>query len=230
MEQNSRIILLPVTNNEDTSSDIDKIISLTRSVEESEGPEWVSNINIPNESVLKDELDTAEKALFKTRNEYNNLIKHKRLLYDYSYALQDLCEFTLKEFGAIIKPSVVSDEFIIEFKDKEALVEVKGKNKSIDKDDIGQLITDIGQHISKVGNPIKGLFIGNGWRNIPIEDRDVGNKRTFPKEIVQIADAQNIGLLSSVELFNAYCQMIDGKLSKEVILDTILTSNGVIHF
>ena len=223
-------VLLPIKNNEDTSGDIDTIISLTKSVEQSEAPDWVSNVEIPNESSIKEELDTTERKLVKISHEYENLIKHKRLLYEYSYTLQNICESTLKELGATIKDSVVSDEFIVEFNGKEALVEVKGKNKSINKDDIGQLITDIGQHVSKVGKPIKGLFIGNGWRNLPIKDRELGNKKTFPKEIVNIAESQNIGLLSSTELFNAYCKVFSGKLSKSDFLNTILTSYGVITF
>lgn len=228
-EQNSRIILLPATS-EDSSDDIDMIISLSKSIDQTEAPDWINSVNIPNESRLKGELGTAEQKLIKAKDDYDNLTKHKRLLYDNSYPLQNICESTLRELGANIKPSVVTDEFIIEFNGKEVLIEIKGKNKSVDKDDIGQLITDIGQHVAETGKPIKGLFIGNGWRNLPPEERKVGNKRTFPKEIVHIAETQNIGLLSTVDLFDAYCHWLDGKLSKEKFLDTIITSNGIIQF
>jgi len=227
-EQNSRIILLPATS-EDPSDDIDTIISLTKSIDQTEAPDWVNSIEITNESTLKVELDAAEHQLMEKRDNYYNLVKHKSLLYDYSYPLQDICELTLKELGANIKPSVVTDEFIIEYNGKEALVEVKGKSKSVDKDDIGQLITDIGQHVAETGKPIKGLFIGNGWRNLPPHEREAGNKKTFPKEIVHIAETQNIGLLSSVDLLDAYCHWLDGKLTKERFLDTILTSSGIIR-
>jgi len=227
--QNSRIILLPVTS-EDTSEDIDTIISLNKSIDQTEAPDWVNSINIPNESITKGELDTAERKLIEKRDYYNNLIKHKRLLYDYSYSLQDICQLTLKELSANTKPSIVSDEFIIEFDGKEVLVEVKGKNRSIDKDDLGQLVIDIGQHFKETGKSIKGLFIGNGWRNLPPEKRETGNSRTFPKEIAKAAEAHNVGLLSSVELFNAYCKVLEGKLSKDNFLSTIFNTSGIIRF
>ncbi|MFC2011036.1 hypothetical protein ACFLUR_01950 [Chloroflexota bacterium] len=229
-EQDSRIILLPITNDKDTCDDIDTIISLTKSIEKSEAPEWVNKINIPNEVSIKTELDNTEIKLSEIRNSYENLVQHKLLLYENSFALQDICAQTLKELGANIKESKVSDEFIAEHKGNEVLVEIKGKNKSIDKDDIGQLITDIGQHVSKVGTAITGLFIGNGWRNLPPEERGKGNKATFPKEIIHIAETQNIGLLSSFELFKAYCKISEGNLSKEDFLNTILTHKGVITF
>ncbi len=229
VEQNSRIILLPATS-EDTSEDIDTIIALTKSIDQTEAPDWVDRISIPNESVIKGELATAERMLTETRDHYNNLIKHKRLLYDYSYSLQDICQFTLKELGANTKPSVVTDEFIIEFDGKEVLVEVKGKNKSIDKDDLGQLVVDIGRHLRETGKSIKGLFIGNGWRNLPPDKRETGNNRTFPTEIAKAAEDNNVGLLSSAELFNAFCKVLEGQLSKDHFLSTIFNSSGIIRF
>ncbi|MHB8104848.1 MAG: hypothetical protein ACYDG5_04835 [Dehalococcoidales bacterium] len=229
-ELNSRIILLPITNKDDASNDIDTIIGLTKSLEQTEAPEWVNTIDIPNESRLKSELDSTEQKLVKARDNYEHLIIHKRLLFDYSYSLQNICEVTLRELGATTKPSVVTDEFIIEFKGKELLIEVKGKSKSIDKDDIGQLITDIGQHVAKTGKPINGLFIGNGWRTLPLENREKKDCPTFPTEIVDIAVTQNVGLLSTSELFKAYCACLDGRLTKESFLKTVFGSSGIIKF
>jgi hypothetical protein len=136
----------------------------------------------------------------------------------------------LKELGANIKPSIVNDEFIIEHNGKEALVEVKGKNKSIDKDDLGHLVIDIGQHFKETGKSIKGLFIGNGLRNLPPQKRESGNNMTFPKEIAKAAEDHNVGLLSSVELFNAYCKVLERKLSKDDFLNTVFSSSGIIRF
>jgi len=230
IKQESRFILLPATNEEDSSDDIDTIISMNKLIDQVEAPDWVSEILIPNEVVLKDELDKAESKLIEKRTNYNNLIKHKRLLYDFSYSLQNICEFTLRELGANIKPSEVSDEFIIEFGGQEVLVEVKGKKKSVDKDDLGQLVVDIGQHLRKTGKSIKGLFIGNGWRDIPPQEREAGNHKTFPKEIAQAAEDNNVGLLPSTELYKAYCQILEEKLSKNDFLNKIFNSSGIIHF
>lgn len=228
IELSSRIVLLPITNKDDTSVDIETIIGLTKSLEQIEAPEWVKTINIPNESIFKSELDSTEQKLVKAKDNYDNLIMHKRLLYDYSYSLQNICELTLKELGATIKPSVVTDEFIIEFKGKEALIEVKGSNKSINKDDLGQLVVDIGRHLTETGQSIKGILIGNGWRNIPPKERETGNKKIFPKEIAEAAEDHNVGLLSSVVLFSAYCQLLDGKLSKQDFFNNLFSSSGIV--
>lgn len=177
----SRMIILPVTNMHDTTDDIDTILGFSKSIDFNEAPEWIEKVTIPYESELKIELDETKSKLNRISSKYESLISHKLLLYENSFPLQNMCEITLQELGANIKESKVSDEFIVEYEGLEALIEVKGKNKSIDKDDIGQLITDIGQHVSKIGTPIKGLFIGNGWRNTLPEKREKGNTTTFPK-------------------------------------------------
>ncbi len=73
-------------------------------------------INIPNEDSIKTELDNTEIKLSKIKNSHQNLVSHKLLLYENSYPLQNICEQTLKEMGANINESKVSDEFIVEYK------------------------------------------------------------------------------------------------------------------
>jgi hypothetical protein len=225
---NSRIILLP-SSSQDNSDDIDTIISMTKSFSEAEEPEWVINIKLPHETAFKQELAATAQRLEEQKSRYVELIKHKRLLYDYSYSLQDICQSTLAELGIIIKPSIVSDEFIIEHKNKEILVEVKGRNRSIDKDDLGQLVIDIGRHFQETGKPISGLFIGNGWRNLPLDKRETKQTLTFPNEIIEASLANNLGLLSGYELFNAYCKILNGELKTDEFLDLIFNTKGPIR-
>jgi hypothetical protein len=227
--QNSRLVILPASNGE-IEEDVSAIINMTKFSDQTEIPVWANNIKIPNETKLSEEIEVIENKLKEKKDYYDGLLNHKKLIYDNSYSLQAVCELTLKELGANIKPSIVTDEFIVAYKGINALVEVKGKNKSIDKEDIGQLITDIGQHVAQTGEPIMGFFIGNGCRYLPPQDREKEKTLTFPKEIVHIAETQNIALLSSLELFNAYCMYLEGKLSKDTFLSKIFNSSGVIHF
>lgn len=66
-------------------------------------------------------------------------------------------ESTLVKLGAAIEPSVVTNEFIMNAYNRRILVEVKGNTKSISKSDLGQLITDLGEHLKATNEEIDGL-------------------------------------------------------------------------
>ena len=204
-------------------------------VEETPPPIWVNDIEIPGESLYKTKLYKGTEKLQKAESELESLEaslqqlqKYKRLLYDTGVSLEEISKQTLGELGAEIKPSVVTDEFIIEIDNKEALAEVKGNTKSVKKEDIGQLIVDLGQHFNDTGQVIKGILIGNDWRLLPLADRE--GKLIFTPQTIDAAQNYNIGLLSTVELFKAYCKVLEEPDCRLEILGKIIDSKGIIRF
>jgi hypothetical protein len=166
----------------------------------------------------------------KVKESLAELQKYKELLYETGLPLQKVVESTLVKLGATIEPSLVTDEFIMTACNRRILVEVKGNTKSISKSDLGQLITDLGEHLKATGEEIDGILIGNAWRLLPIKERNTHNKPIFPQNVVRIAERRNIGLLSTTELFKALCETLGDPSRKKDILDKVVGGQVVITF
>lgn len=231
------LILLPVADVYHTEHLIEILLRKDKIFEETPEPKWVDRIQLPGEASLKKQiakekqkLEVVEAEIKKLEDSLKEVEKHKRLLYATGQELQDICKTTLEEIGAKTKSSDVTDEFMIEVEDREALVEVKGNTGSITKDDLSQLIADLAQQIKVTDTPIiiKGILIGNAWRQEPLNER--ATKDVFTRHVVQYAEAQNIGLLSTVELFKAYCKILEQPECSSEILDKLIGSKGIIRF
>ena len=98
----------------------------------------------------------------------------------------------------------------------------------ITKDDIAQLVADSMQHLKTTGQEINGLLIGNGWRLEPLEQREVGNKSTFTRDAVRVAENHNICLMSTTELYKMYCQILEYPTNKEKIQAIFTSKRGIL--
>jgi len=231
-----KLVLLPVANQYDTNACVSYLIQRHKQYEQTPPPVWINQIEIPGETSLKEDvenkkhqLEIIESEVKESERSLGEFTKHKDILYETGIPLQELVKSTLDKMGINVKLSIVTDEFIIEINSQEALVEVKGNVKSITKDDVAQLVTDLMEHLKKTGQEIRGLMIGNGWRLHPPEQRGVGNRPIFSRDAVKVAENHNIGLLSTTELFRAYCQVLEDPESRERILETIVNGVGVLE-
>lgn len=231
------LVLLPVADQFHTESAVELLLPRAREFEETPPPNWAGGIEIPGETSIKNEIAEQKKQLeamasklSEVEGSLRELQRFKGLLYETGLVLQELVRETLEKLGARTEPSIVSDEFIISIGEEKALVEVKGVGKSMSKGDLGQLITDLGEHLKATGEGIQGVLIGNAWRNLPLDQRDTHDKPIFPKNVVKIAENQNIGLISTTELFKAYCDSLKDPGSKESTLPKIIRGKGIIRF
>ncbi len=231
------LFLLPIIDPHNTKPHIESLLGKIGLYEETPPPAWVNSIEMPDETSLKQDLETTKQKLGvlesekeKKENSLAKLREYKRLLFETGEPLQNLVQKTFKELGAVIEPSPVSDEFIIIINGRKVLVEVKGNTKSIAKGDLGQLITDMGEYLKVVGEDIDGILVGNAWRLEPLEKRNTHDKPIFSQAVEKIAENRNIGLLSTTEWFKAYCAVLEDPTRKDSILNRIVDSNGVIKF
>lgn len=125
---------------------------------------------------------------------------------------------------------MATDEFIINVEGTKILAEVKGNTKSISKSDLGQLITDLGEHLKITGDEIDGILIGNAWRLLPIEDRNTPDKPVFPDNVIKIAERRNVSLLSTTDLFRALCEVLKDLSQKKDTLGKLVGRQGIIDF
>jgi len=228
------LFLLPIIDTSDTKPLIESLLYKIGLYAETSPPAWTNNIEIPGEASIKKDIEASKQQLealttiIKEKGEsLIELQKFKRLLYETGLPLQELVKSTFDEIGVKTKPSVVTDEFIIEIHGQEALIEVKGNVKSITKDDVAQLVADIMEHLKKTSQEVKGILIGNGWRLEPPEQRDIDNKFIFSRDAIKVAENHNIALLSTTELFKAYCLILENPIKKEEILNKVISGVGI---
>jgi hypothetical protein len=231
------LAFLPTPDEYHTESCIELLLKRGRGkeFEEIPPPPWISSIEIPGEASLKAEIGTRKQRLEKFTSKIGELEgllrelqKFKELLYGTGLPLQELVRETLGNLGAKIEPSVVTDEFIINVSGRRALVEVKGNTKSISKKDLAQLITDLGEHLKATEEEVDGILIGNAWRLLPLEQRGTGDKSVFPDNVIKIAKNHNIGLVSTTELFKAYCQVLENAQAAKNVIGKLISGKGVI--
>jgi len=233
-----RLVLLPVIDIYHTEPLVEVLLRRIKGFEKTPPPGWVSSIEIPGEVPLKNEiavekqnLEAVESKVKGLEDSLTELEKYKGLLYETGLPLQELVKSTLDKLGAKIEPSPVSDEFIIEIGGKKALIEVKGvDNKSVSKSDLSQLNQDMTQYRITNNQGIKGILVGNSWRLHPLKQRDTPDKPIFTDYVVKVAPNQDIGLISTPQLFKAFCKTLEEPQCKKEVLDKIINNKGVITF
>ena len=193
-------------------------------------PNWVDNILVPGENALRETIRKEKQALDEHQQQLLRKEESKNLLYETGIPLEDVVKSIFVSLGALIEPSVVTDEFVINVAGKRVLAEVKGNTKSISKGDVAQLNIDTEVHFKKTNEKIDGILIGNGFRLLPIDERNTNDKPVFPNNVIEIAKASDIGLLSTISLFNAYCQLIENPTRKLEILNKVINGHGLITF
>jgi len=234
----AQLVLLPVDNPYDTRPLIEALLQRIKVFEKTPPPAWLGAIKIPGEASLENELATKKRNLEAMKSNIKQhedslteLRKYKELLYETGYILQERVKSTLDKLGAKIEPSPVSDEFIIEIGGKKALIEVKGvDNKSVSKADLSQLNQDMTQYRIRNNQGIKGILVGNSWRLHPLKQRDTPDKPIFTDYVVKVAPNQDIGLISTPQLFKAFCKTLEEPKYKKDVLNKIINNKGVITF
>jgi hypothetical protein len=109
-------------------------------------------------------------------------------------------------------------------------VEAKGVTKSISLTHLRQLIDYMLKYEEQTGVAVKGILLGNPWKNLPIEQRDTTGKPSFPPNVISRAKDMKIALISSTNFFKAFCSFLKHKKIGTSILNKIVNANGVVDF
>jgi hypothetical protein len=201
----------------------------------SEPPSWVQQVAMPGDADLDArigdataELRQREGVLKDVEQEKEQRESFKAILYEDGFPLQEACRNTFEAMGLKTVPSPVSDEFMLEHEGQLALVEVTGSRRGVALRKVSQLNKDISEYFAQRQETIRGVFVGNPWRMRPPEQRETNDTPTFPNNVVTFAVGQHMALLSTVELFNAYCAYLEGRLDTSGLFTWLMEGEGVI--
>ncbi len=197
-------------------------------------PHGIDGVLVPGEGSLKREfkenlakieelraIDSGIQARMDEKTQY------KQLLYETGTPLEEICKLTFIALGCKVNDSV--EDFILSTCGKEAIVEVKGREGTILRGDGSQLAQNRRNYAiqnDKDMGEVKAILLGNPFRlELPIEERV--KKDSFAPHLVRDAKVENMALVSTVELFNAYCAFILGKVSRDDIINRLFSGVGI---
>jgi len=158
-------------------------------------PQWVSSFS----SLFEREVKNTLKELDAT----------KRLLYTKDKIFKKAVAFSFKKMGfqvEILPDGTLPDLRICDGEQK-AVVEVKGhENKQSDRKDVLQLLG----YISEEDTTEKGIFVSNHEFNNEPSKR---HEKAFTDGAIQLANCNDLSLISSIDLYNVVQKLIENKLS-----------------
>lgn len=198
-------------------------------------PPWITEVSAPGEPEAVSALKSAEATLTEAQQavdaaaaDAEKTASYKRVLSQKGPVLQEAVREIFESMGIQTDDSPVSDEFVLADSHGKVLVEVTGSDKSVSTRDLSQLIKDLGKYVEATGEGAKGLFIANPWKDIRPVERDTKDKPMFPDDLVKTSRPFSIALLSTIELFNAYCAVKEGKLTVDELMLRIRETTGIV--
>jgi hypothetical protein len=182
-------------------------------------------------SQLESKIDELRSKIANRAAAIGDLERFKKLLYASGRELEEIFAEGIKRCGGLIEEARYSDEeFIVSYKGLSYLVECKGVGKSVARSHVLQLLGYLTKFEETEGRAGKGVLLGNAWKDLPPARRDQKDSRIFPDNVVAMATANAIALLSSRTFFETFRRFLAGEMTGEAILDRMLGGVGVVQF
>jgi len=199
---------------------------------ESVEPEWLRLYKVPGEDDLEREIRSSEqrieeekKKIEQKTKQLKDLTKFKKLLTETGDVLEEIVWEALEELGATVKrpeePNKEDGRFT-DYKGRKAVLEIKGKMKSIATKDVRELGDWVSDGLEK-GEDYKGILFGNHFRGDPLEKRG----EAFPPDVIRFAEKTGQCIVTTAQLFEAFKRVKDGETKSEAIFDKLMETNGV---
>ncbi len=202
-------------------------------ISESPSPDWVKNKKVPNEDNItkkigdsQNKINIEQDKISELQSELNNVTKFKKLLYAEDDELEQIVLETFKELKVKNIPleKQNKEDGIIDTKYGKGILEIKKASKSASRKHTRELDDWVGDYIEK-GEEIKGILIINHYGDSPIKERKI----PFPQDVIDHAKKVRKNpfcLLTTLELFNAYCKYKEGKIKSDEIIKKIFEADG----
>lgn len=194
-------------------------------------PGWVYDYYLPDMEKIKNKITDSEKSIQKF--EKNKTKLHEELAY-----LENTRNVLLSENGLILETTILdvlsklglnakigpAGKHDIEFihKGTQFVVEIKGKSKGLDNDNLRQLVQWVTDFELDNDNIVpKGILIINPFRKISITKRIDKVDDCFPKNLKQFSERHDLCIITTFQLYVIYAEW--RKDSKNLDLDKIIT-------
>lgn len=199
----------------------------------SKAPTWTNDFKIPGEEVVgreikqleEDKIETEEKITSKEA-EKEEITRYKELLFEDGDELRDIVWDTLELIGfKVNRHDEYKEDGSIQEGKEVAVLEIKGREKSLTTGDVRQLDDWITDYTLREGKEPIGILIGNHYRLKKPESRD----EPFPPDVFRYvkANSRKLSLITTFQLFEIFCRIKNGKLDADTVRKEIMRNEGV---
>ncbi len=196
-------------------------------------PLYSKKYMLPNEEIMINDIKKNKIKLNKLIEEIENkenvlleLQKEKVLFTGSGTSLEKNSVKQFKEIGFSIEKYdsySVDEDIVIKYKEKIAVVEVKGVSGSATEKHTSQIVKWKSEyHIENDILP-KGILLVNAFNERNLEER----QEYFPAQMLKYAIHQEICLLTTIQIYNIKEYLKNNPNEKERIINEIFTTNGV---
>lgn len=211
--------------------DLFDLIESLRGEAGSELPPWTEKYQLPGEGSRLDRVLTAKRELAEVAGRVAIdeqalavLRNRKALFVGYGMALERLVDDAFQALGAEVRsgPEGRTDR-IARFKERTAVVEIKGKSKSAAEADSAQLEKWVSDYVIAHGLHPKPILVVNAWRETPLNTRSA---EAFPSQMLNYATARGHCLITGLQLLGAWMDCEEHPDKADQIADSIFSCMG----
>lgn len=188
---------------------------------------------LPNEELIINDIEQLKKKLneliidIKSKEEVLlNLQKEKIMFTGTGTSLEMNSVQQFKEIGFSIEkydPNSVDEDIVIKYKERIAVVEVKGVSRSATEKHTSQIVKWKSEYHIENGILPKGILLVNAFNERDLEER----QEYFPTQMLKYARHQEICLLTTIQLYNIKEHLKNNSAEKEKIINEIFNANGL---
>lgn len=194
-------------------------------------PEWTKSYRTKEEKNMIKEITKNEKEIIKLEkknakdlSQLSILEDDKRIFTTDSAELENIVKGIFTKIGLkVIKAGGNEEDLVLTDGTNHLVFEVKGTDGSATEKHTAQTLKWLTNYFIDTGINGKGVLIVNAFKSKELNQR----QDTFPKQLLKYAEHQNLCLISSIQLFNIYKEFINGNLTKEDIVNSIINQKGI---
>ncbi|MTJ15282.1 hypothetical protein FJR11_22500 [Anabaena sp. UHCC 0187] len=231
------IIYLPPTTKISNYDAINLILTNRYNLQlEQISPPWLENYKLPNQIFIEDKISNyisdiqyLESQLTMEQEKLKVEKRYHKLLYEQGVdGLEPIVREVLRELGAIVDDPIPrenkEDGLLKDPQNREAILEIKGRTKSLALADVRQLDQWVRDSLFS-DNPKerKGIIIANMYCNVPLEQRE----KPFPDNCIKMAKDYKYCLLTTRQLHHAIFLKQQNQFKETEFWDTVFNTDGV---
>lgn len=230
------IIWLPVTTKISDYDAINLILINRYGLKlEQASPLWIESYKLPNQIPIEtkishhiNEIQRLQSELTIAEQELQLATRFRKLLYEQGVdGLEPIVRDALRELGATVYDPLVGenreDGLLEDPKGRKAILEIKGRTKSLALTDVRQLHQWVQDALFKDSSEKKkGILIANMYCGVSLEQR----KEPFPPNCIDMAKITQHCLLTTRQIYYAICLKQQDKFLVKDFWDSIFNTDG----
>lgn len=230
-----KIILIPDLNYNFIQKHVEYLLSKNDFWNETVLPEWAEQYNSPQELTFKNEIEEIRQEIINLQNKIDKIQEkinieddNKLLFAGKDTSLEKQVGIILKKIGfSVESPENNRVDHIITYKDRVAVVEVKGLSKSAQEKNAAQLDKWWSEYREKHPDVLypepKSILIVNAFADTPLNER---NEQAFPSQMLSYATDRKQCLITGLQLYNIYYHLQSHTDQRDKIIQNIFSTIG----